>query len=70
MAFLDFGRTEGRCLPRARIPVRNATVSDQRQSTWLPAAIKIGETFLVLTGIAVATLTLRFALVLLYGNLQ
>jgi hypothetical protein len=65
MALLDFGRS--RVTPPPRVPIsanRTAAI------TWQRTALKVAGTFLVLMGIAVGVLTLRFALVLMHGVVQ
>jgi len=45
----------------------NRATTARRQSTWQRAVFETVGTFLLLAGIVVGILTLRFALVLIYG---
>ena len=60
MALLDVAR--GRVARKSQIPGR-----DQQLSTWRKVALEFVATFLVLMGIFIGILTLRFALVLMHG---
>jgi hypothetical protein len=51
---------------RAHLP----TTAKERRSTWQQAALKTAQAFLVLTGITIGTLALRYVLILLHGALQ
>jgi hypothetical protein len=70
MALLDFDKGRVTRLPKAPDPVNRVTAAEKHQSTWQRTALEIAETFLVLMGIAVGALTLRFALVLMHGILH
>jgi hypothetical protein len=64
MALLDFAKDRiGRHAP---IPTR-ASAAHRQQGEWRRVALELAGTFLVLVGIAIGILTLRFALVLMHG---
>jgi hypothetical protein len=67
MALLDFGGSRATHL-RGHPPPSTATKA--RQSTWQRTALEAAGTFLVLMGIVVGILTLRFVLVLMHGPLH
>jgi hypothetical protein len=50
--------------------VDRTTAVGKRQGTWQRTAVEIAGAFLVLIGIAVGILALRFALVLMHGSLH
>ena len=70
MALLDFDRSQVSRLSKAPNPVNRATAAEKDQSTWQRIALEMAGTFLVLIGIAVGVLALRFALVLMHGILH
>ena len=70
MALLEFDRSWGRRLSVAPNPVGRATAAKKDQSTWQRTALEMAGTLLVLMGIAVGVLALRFALVLMHGVLH
>jgi hypothetical protein len=67
MALLDLSRSRA-TNPQGRPPP--STAAEARQSTWRRSASGLAGTFLVLIGIGIGILTLRFALVLMHGVLQ
>jgi hypothetical protein len=67
MAVLDLSRSRATDL-RGHPP--QSTAAEERQSTWQHPALGLAGTFLVLTGIGIGILTLRFVLVLMHGILQ
>jgi hypothetical protein len=67
MALLDFEKSRVTRLP-GHPP--SSTAAEARQSTWLRAALGLAGTFLVLIGIGIGILTLRFVLVLMHGILH
>jgi hypothetical protein len=69
MALLDFGRSGVGRLSKVPNPVSRATLGERQQSTWR-SALEVAGVFLVLMGIAVGILMLRFALVLSHGVLH
>jgi hypothetical protein len=70
MALLDFDKDRVARRSRAPSPANWVTAAEKHHSTWQRTALEIAGTFLVLIGIAVGILTLRFALVLMHGILQ
>jgi hypothetical protein len=66
MAVLDLGRSRVTRLQGQ--PPRTAAAA--HQSIWQRTALGLAQTFLVLIGIGIGILTLRFALVLMHGVLQ
>jgi hypothetical protein len=69
MALLDFDRSRITRLSRAPQRVDRVTAVEKHHSTWQRTAVEVAGTFLVLMGIAVGILALRFALVLMHGSL-
>ena len=69
MALMDLAATRDAVSSPSRGSVNHAITAD-RHSTWHRAVLDAVGTFLVLAGIAVGTLTLRFALVLIHGVMQ
>ncbi len=69
MALLDFGRSGVGRLSKVPNPVSRATLGERQQGTWR-SALEVAGVFLVLMGIAVGILMLRFALVLSHGVLH
>jgi hypothetical protein len=67
MALLDFGRSH---VARPQGHPSPSTAVEARQSTWQRTALEVAGTFLLLMGIGVGILTLRFVLVLLHGVLR
>ena len=67
MALLDFG---GSRVTRLRGHPPSSTAAEARQSTWQRTALEVARTFLVLMGIGIGILTLRFVLVLMPGFLH
>ena len=67
MALLDFDRSR---VTRLRGHPPSSTDAETRQSTWQRTALEVARTFLVLMGIGIGTLTLRFVLVLMPGFLH
>jgi hypothetical protein len=67
MALQDFGRSRVTRLQGHPPP---STAAEARQSTWQRAALGLTGTFLVLMGIGIGILTLRFVLVLMHGVLH
>jgi hypothetical protein len=67
MALLDFGRSR---VTRLRGHPPPSTTAETRQSTWQRTALGLAGTFLVLMGIGIGILTLRFVLVLMHGVLH
>ena len=53
-----------------RSGARHRKATRKRQPTWQRAALQVAGTILVLIGIAIGILTLRFGLVLMHGFLQ
>jgi hypothetical protein len=70
MALLDFDRSRVTSLSNAPNAVYRAAAMGKRQDTWQRMAVEIAGAFLVLMGIAVGILALRFALVLMHGSLH
>jgi hypothetical protein len=70
MALLDLGRGQVARPSRALGPVNGTTAADKRQSTWWSVALEVAGAFLVLMGIALGLLALRFVLVLTHGVLH
>ena len=70
MALMDLSRSQDDFLSRPPETVNRVTAAEKHQSTWQRTALEIAGTFLVLMGIAVGILTLRFALVLMHGILH
>jgi hypothetical protein len=70
MALLDFDRSRATSLSNAPNAVDRAAAMGKRQDTWQRTAVEIAGAFLVLMGIAVGILALRFALVLMHGSLH
>ena len=66
MALMDLAATRDAVSSPSRGSVNHAIIA-HRHSTWHRAVLDTVGTFLVLTGIAVGILTLRFALVLIHG---
>ena len=67
MALLDFG---GSRATRLHEHPPSPTAAEVRQSTWQSTGIEVAETFLVLIGIGIGILTLRFVLMLMHGFLH
>jgi hypothetical protein len=67
MALLDFG---GSRVTRLRGHPPRSTSAEARQGTWQRTAVEAAGTFLVLMGIGIGILTLRFVLVLMHGILH
>ena len=67
MALLDFG---GSRVTRLRGHPPPTTPAQARQSTWQRTGFEVAGTFLVLMGIGIGILTLRFVLVLMHGILH
>jgi hypothetical protein len=67
MALLDFGGSRATQLHEHPPPLTDAQA---RQSTWQSTGIEVAETFLVLIGIGIGILTLRFVLMLMHGFLH
>jgi uncharacterized BrkB/YihY/UPF0761 family membrane protein len=67
MALMDFPRSRDDLLSPPRGTVNRVTATEKRRNIWQRTALEIAGTFLVLMGIAVGILMLRFALVLLHG---
>ena len=70
MALLDFDRSRVTRLSTAFNPINRVTAAEKHQNTWQRATLEIAGTFLVLMGIAVGILALRFALLLIHGSLH
>jgi hypothetical protein len=66
MALMNLAATRVAVSSPSRVSVNRATAAC-RHSTWHRAVLDAVGTFLVLAGIAVGILTLRFALVLIHG---
>jgi hypothetical protein len=66
MALLD---SAGSRVTRLRGHPRSSTAA-QARSTWQRTALEVAGTFLVLIGIAIGVLTLRFVFVLMHGFLH
>jgi hypothetical protein len=66
MALMNLAATRLAVSSPSRGAVNHAAAA-HRHSTWHRAVVDAIETFLVLAGIAVGILTLRFALVLIHG---
>ena len=66
MALMNLAANRAAVSAPSRGAVNYATTA-HRHSTWHRAALDAVGTFLVLAGIAVGILTLRFALVLIHG---
>ncbi|MGA7263473.1 MAG: hypothetical protein WA709_06950 [Stellaceae bacterium] len=66
MALIDLAATRVAVSSPSRGSVNHA-ITAHRHSTWHCAMLDAVGTFLVLAGIAVGILTLRFALVLIHG---
>lgn len=66
MALIDLAATRVAVSSPSRGSVNHA-ITAHRHSTWHRAMLDAVGTFLVLAGIAVGILTLRFALVLIHG---
>jgi hypothetical protein len=66
MALMDLAASRAAVSSPSRGSVNHATTA-HRHSTWHRAVLDVVWTFLVLAGIAVSILTLRFALVLIHG---
>ena len=66
MALMDLAASRAAVSSPSRGSVNHATTA-HRHSTWHRAVLDVVGTFLVLAGIAVGILTLRFALVLIHG---
>ena len=71
MALMDLAETRHAVSSPSRGSVNHA-ITAHRHSTWHRAVLELDAvgTFLVLAGIAVGILTLRFALVLIHGVMQ
>jgi hypothetical protein len=69
MALLDFGGSRATRLHEHPPPL-TLTDAQARQSTWQRTGFEVAETFLVLIGIGIGILTLRFVLVLMHGFLH
>jgi hypothetical protein len=67
MALLDFGSNRVARLRGHRPP---STAVEAHQSTWQRTALEVAGTFLMLMGIGIGILTLRFVLVLMHGLLH
>jgi hypothetical protein len=67
MALLDFGGSRATRLHEHPPPLTDAQA---RQSTWQRAGLEVAETYLVLIGIGIGILTLRFVLMLMHGFLH
>ena len=67
MALLDFGGSRATQLHEHPPP---PTAAQARQSTWQRTGLEVARTFLVLIGIAIGILTLRFVLMLMHGFLH
>jgi hypothetical protein len=66
MALMDLTATRVAVSSPSRGSVNHATAA-HRHSTWQRTLLDAVGTFLILAGIAVGILTLRFALVLIHG---
>ena len=66
MALMDLAATRVSVSSPSRGSV-NHTITAHRHSTWHRAVLDAVGTFLVVAGIAMGILTLRFALVLIHG---
>jgi hypothetical protein len=66
MALMDLAASRAAVSSPSRGSVNHATTA-HRHSTWHRAVLDVVGTFLVLAGIAVGILTLRFALALIHG---
>ena len=67
MAVLDYGRSR---VTRLRGHPSPSSAAEARQHAWPRTGREAARTFLVLMGIGVGILTLRFALVLMHGVLH
>jgi hypothetical protein len=67
MTLLDLSRSRASSLRGHPPPL---TAAEARQSAWQRTALGLTRTFLVLTGIGIGILTLRFVLVLMHGVLH
>jgi hypothetical protein len=70
MALMDFAKGRVEHLPGGSSPLSRTKATRKRQPTWQRAALQVAGSILVLIGIAIGILTLRFALVLMHGFLQ
>lgn len=66
MALMDFPRGRSKLRSQPLRPI-NRTTTQGYQRKWPRTAIEVARTFLVLVGMAIGVLTLRFALVLTHG---
>ena len=66
MAFMNLAATRVTVSSPSRGAANYATTA-HRHSTWQRTMLEVVGTFLILAGIAVGILTLRFALVLIHG---
>jgi hypothetical protein len=69
MAFINFAPTRAAESSQASRSVNNAS-SVRHQGTWRRTALEAVGTFLILAGIAIGILALRFALVLVHGIMR
>jgi hypothetical protein len=66
MAFMNLAPTRAAASSQAPRSVKHAATA-HHQGTWQRTVLEVVGTFLILAGIAVGILTLRFALVLIHG---
>jgi hypothetical protein len=66
MAFMSLAPTRARASSQSSRLVKHAS-TPPRQGTWQRTVLEAAGTFLILAGIAVGILMLRFALVLVHG---
>jgi hypothetical protein len=67
MALLDFARSH---VARPQGHPSPSSAVEARHSTWQRTALEVAVTFLLLLGIGIGILTLRFVLVLMHGVLR
>jgi hypothetical protein len=70
MALMDLAKGRVEHLSGGPRPASRTKATREYQCTWQRAALEVAGTFLVLMGIAIGILTLRFALVLFHDFLR